>query len=136
VEEPIQPHFMMSEVTLFSRIEDPENHLKAFRTQMFISGGSDSVCSKMFVGTFIEMALQWFSGLSNRSITSFRKFSRMFEEQILVNKVKPPWMVDFFDIKQQDGEPLKKYLNRFCKVSIRVQHLNEEMVVDSFVKCL
>jgi len=60
----------------------------------------------------------------------------MFEEQFAVNKVKTPWIGDFFDVKQRDGEPLKDYLNRFYEVHVCVQHPNEKMVVDRFVKGL
>jgi len=82
------------------------------------------------------MALKWFSGIPYGTVNSFRDFAIRFEEQVAANKVKPPHMNDLFDIKQKEGESLKEYLNRFCEVSVCIQDLRDEMVVDAFVKGL
>jgi len=50
MEEPIPPHFITLKITPFSGVEDPESHLKVFRAQMIILGGSDIVRCKMFMG--------------------------------------------------------------------------------------
>ena len=52
MEEPISPHFLTPKITLFTGMEDPDSHLKAFRAQMIISSGSDAIQCKMFMGTF------------------------------------------------------------------------------------
>jgi len=43
MKEPISPHFMTPIVTPFFGVEDPKNHLKAFRAHMLIFGGSNSI---------------------------------------------------------------------------------------------
>jgi len=80
MEEPIPPHYITPKIAIFSGVEDPENHLKAFRAQMIISRGSDAVRCKMFMHTFTGTTLQWFSGILNGHITYFPEFSRMFKE--------------------------------------------------------
>jgi len=60
VEEIIPPHFIIPKMAPFTGEGDPEAHLKAFRAQMLISGGSDAVRCKMFVGTLSSTALKWF----------------------------------------------------------------------------
>jgi len=107
----------MPEISTFSGIEDLETHLKAFQAQMLISGGLNAIKYKMLQGSFTGMALKWFSGIPNGTINSFREFSQLFGEQFVANMVKPPRMGDLFDVRQKEGEPLKKYLKRFCEIS-------------------
>jgi len=134
MEKPIPPHYITPKIALFSGVEDPESHLKAFRAQMIIYGGSDVVRCKMLMDTFTGTIVQWFGGIPNDYITSFPQFSRMFKEQFPVNKVDLLRLHDLFDVKQREGELLKEYLNRFCAISMRLQTPNEEMVVVAFIK--
>ena len=41
----------------FTGVEDPEDHLTAFHTQMMLSGGSDTVYCKVFMSTLSGTAL-------------------------------------------------------------------------------
>jgi len=100
---------------------------------MIISGSSDPIRCKMLIGTFTRTTLQWFSGIPGH-ITSFPQFSRMFKEQLSINRVDPLRLPDLFYVKQMERELLKEYLNRFYAISVRLQTPNEEMVVVSFVK--
>jgi len=45
-------------------------------------------------------------------------------------------VAELFYVKQQENEPLKNYLNHFCKILIRAHPPNEEMLVDAFIKGL
>jgi len=60
----------------------------------------------------------------------------MFLKQFVVNKVKPSKLADLFVIRQQETEPLRDYLNRFCNNIVKINPPNEEMFVDAFVKGL
>jgi len=91
---------------------------------MLISGDWDAIRCKMFVGTFTGTTLQWFSGIHDGVINSFQTFSQIFVERFATNKVKPPQIVDLFDIKQQEGELLKSYPNRFYDISVRIHQPN------------
>jgi len=86
MDESVPPHYITPKIALFTSVEDPENHLKAFRAQMILSGGSDAIQRKMFMSTFTGTTLQWFSGISDGHMTSFPQFSRMFKEQFSMNK--------------------------------------------------
>jgi len=136
VEETIPPHFIIPKMTPFTGEGDPEAHLKAFRAQMLISGGSDAVRCKMFVGTLSSTALKWFGKIPHATITSFNIFARLFMERFAVNRPKQLQIADMFDIKQRQEETLKQFLNRFCDVSMGLTNPSEEMLVGAFVKGL
>ncbi|XP_020224266.1 uncharacterized protein LOC109806306 [Cajanus cajan] len=91
---------------------------------------------KLFMGTLKKAALDWFSGLPDRSITDFDVFSRLFMAQFAANKKKPPITSDLFDLKQQREESLKDFLQRFNEVALRIASLDERMAVIAFQKGL
>ncbi|XP_020207400.1 uncharacterized protein LOC109792401 [Cajanus cajan] len=91
---------------------------------------------KLFMGTLKKAALDWFSGLPNRSITDFDVFSRLFMAQFAANNKKPPITSDLFDLKQQREESLKDFLQRFNEVALRIASLDERMEVIAFQKGL
>jgi len=81
----VSTSFMTSKI-VFTCTEDPEAHLTTFNAQMMISGGTDVMHCKLFMGTFIGTTLQWYVGLPDGHITSFNKFSALFKEQFIVNR--------------------------------------------------
>ncbi|XP_020233124.1 uncharacterized protein LOC109813361 [Cajanus cajan] len=85
---------------------------------------------KLFMGTLKKAALDWFSGLPDRSITDFDVFSRLFMAQFAANRKKPPITSDLFDLKQQHEESLKEFLQRFNEIALRIASLDERMAVD------
>jgi len=89
MDELVPPHYIMPKI-VFTRVEDPENHLTTFNAQMIISGGTNAIHCKMFMGTLTETIMQSFSGLPDGHITSFDQFSELFREQFSVNQAKPP----------------------------------------------
>ena len=93
----ILTNFMIPKI-VFTGVEDPEIHLTTFNAQMMISGGTNVMHCKMFMGTFIGTTLQWFVGLLDSHITSFDKFSGFFREQFIVNQAQPPVSFNLFGI--------------------------------------
>ncbi|XP_020207923.1 uncharacterized protein LOC109792881 [Cajanus cajan] len=127
---------VMLEVEAFDGTQDPSQHLTDFWAQMLICGGGMEVRCKLFMGTLKKAALDWFSGLPDRSITDFDVFSRLFMAQFAANKKKPPITSDLFDLKQQQEESLKDFLQRFNEVALRIASLDEKMAVIAFQKGL
>ncbi|XP_020211208.1 uncharacterized protein LOC109796017 [Cajanus cajan] len=124
------------QVEPFDGTQDPDQHLMDFRAQMLICGGSMEARCKLFMGTLKKAALDWFSGLPDRSITDFDVFSRLFMAQFAANKKKPPITSDLFDLRQQREESLKDFLRRFNETAMRVASLDEKMAVIAFQKGL
>ncbi|XP_020225117.1 uncharacterized protein LOC109807001 [Cajanus cajan] len=124
------------QVEPFDGTQDPSQHLTDFRAQMLICGGSMEIRCKLFMGTLKKVALDWFSGLPDRSITDFDVFSRLFMAQFAANKKKSPITSDLFDLKQQREELLKDFLQRFNEVALRIASLDKRMAVIAFQKGL
>ncbi|XP_068494439.1 uncharacterized protein [Phaseolus vulgaris] len=123
------PTNMVAVKASFTGVEDPKAHLTAFHTQMMLSGGSDAVYCKMFMSTLSGTTLKWFVSLPTGHITTFQQFSKMFVEQYIVNKA--PLLVSYylFDVRQDQGESLKDYLNIFGARFVRLPGKDEDMFV-------
>ncbi|XP_020216882.1 uncharacterized protein LOC109800513 [Cajanus cajan] len=134
--EAIPRDHRIPQVEPFDGSQDPSQHLTDFRAQMLICRGSMEVRCKLFMGTLKKAALDWFSGLPDRSITDFDVFSRLFMAQFAANKKKPPITSDLFDLKQQREESLKDFLQRFNEVALRIASVDERMAVIAFQKGL
>lgn len=103
---------------------------------MMISGDNDVVICKMFARTLTNMALKWFKGLTSRSVTNFEDLAGHFVQQFSDNKKKLVQPEDLFDLQQGAAEPLKKYLDRFNKVTILVDDPDERFFIKAFMKGL
>ncbi|XP_020235437.1 uncharacterized protein LOC109815201 [Cajanus cajan] len=134
--ETIPRDHRVPQVEPFDGTQDPSQHLKDFRAQMLICGGSMGIRCKLFMGTLKKAALDWFSGLPDRSITDFDVFSQLFMAQFAANKKKSPIKSDLFDLKQKREESLKNFLQRFNEVALRIASLDERMAVIAFQKGL
>jgi len=128
------PANMVTVKASFSGVEDPEAHLISFHTQMMLSGGSDAVYCKVFMSTLSGTALEWFVSLPTGHITTFQQFAKMFVEQYIVNKAPPLVSYDLFDVRQDQGDSLKDYLNRFGARIVRLPGKDEDMFVRAFKK--
>ena len=102
---------------------------------MMISGRTDAMHCKMFMGTFIGTTLQLFVCLPDGHITSFDQFFGLFREQFIVNQAQPPVSFDLFGIKQRLGRlPLKDFLNRFGAFAVKLQTQDEALMFHAFRK--
>lgn len=89
---------------------------------MYIRGGDDVVSYKAFLDRLRGLAMQWFLSLPPKSIFNFQELARKFESQFEASKSKRLEVVDLFEIKQQKGETLKKYLTRFNIATLKVDN--------------
>ncbi|RDX94531.1 hypothetical protein CR513_23074, partial [Mucuna pruriens] len=76
------------------------------------------------------------STLPPRSIKTFKDLASSFLSQFAANKVKRLEVADLFDIKQGEGESLKKYLARFNNATVRVDDPDQKCFVKAFQKGL
>jgi len=71
---------------------------------MMLVGGSDAVRCKLFMGTLIGMAMDWFISLPDGHVTSFAQLSQLFREQYIANWAPPA--ADLHDVVPHDNDPM------------------------------
>ncbi|XP_057425616.1 uncharacterized protein LOC130718980 [Lotus japonicus] len=100
---------------------DPKDHLLYFNTKMVISSASDAVKCRMFPSTLKGTSMAWFTTLPRGSITNFRDFSSKFLVQFSASKIKQVTIDDLYNVRQSEGETLKRYVRRFSAAYVKIE---------------
>jgi len=134
--EPIPANYVFPKIGSFNGKQDLNAHVKNFRAQMLIYGGSDAVRCKMLAGSLTDTRLDWFNNFPEGSVTSLEVFVRLLVAHFAANKTKLPDTADLFDVRQARGEAVKQYLHRFNEVVVQISQPNEGMCVEAFIRQL
>ncbi|XP_061356591.1 uncharacterized protein LOC133301011 [Gastrolobium bilobum] len=113
--------------------QDPQVHIDAFDTDMYIRGIDEPLISRIFAVTLTGAAQAWFSTLPANSIGSFEEFGQKFLLNFATSKKHPKSEFALGKIRQQPGEILQKYLNRFKDATLQVPGLQENVHVHLIV---
>ncbi|XP_061338064.1 uncharacterized protein LOC133284942 [Gastrolobium bilobum] len=100
---------------------------------MYIRGIDEPLISRIFAITLTGAAQAWFSTLPANSIGSFEEFRQKFLLNFATNKKHPKSEFALGKIRQQPGETLQKYLNRFKDAALQVPGLQENVHVHLIV---
>ena len=68
----------MPQVDPYDGTTDPLDHVESYKTMMMIQGASDALLCIAFLATLRKAARAWYSGLTPRSIQSFRQLEKPF----------------------------------------------------------
>jgi len=108
---------------------DPNEHLKVYITHVTFYTSQDAVFCKAFPTTLKGPTLEWFTTLPPYSIDSFNALSHMFSTHFAGSRPHQTTTISLLGIKQEQGEPLKVFIDRFSKATLRTPHLNQEMIL-------
>ncbi|XP_061358742.1 uncharacterized protein LOC133302930 [Gastrolobium bilobum] len=100
---------------------------------MYIRGIDEPLISRIFSITLTGAAQAWFSTLPANSIGSFEEFGQKFLLNFATSKKHPKSEFALGKIRQQLGETLQKYLNRFKDAALQVPGLQENVHVHLIV---
>ncbi|XP_016165295.1 uncharacterized protein LOC107607915 [Arachis ipaensis] len=95
---------------------------------MYLADASDATPCKAFSTTLTKAAVKWFDNLPRRSVTSFDDLSRKFLMRFSIQKDKVKHAPSLLGVKQEVGEPLRDYMERF-KACLEVQDLPTKAVI-------
>ncbi|XP_061370938.1 uncharacterized protein LOC133313566 [Gastrolobium bilobum] len=120
---PFPEDFDSARLPKYDGSQDPQVHIDAFDTDMYIRGIDEPLISRIFAITLTGAAQAWFSTLHANSIRSFEEFGQQFLLNFATSKKHPKSEFALGKIHQQPGENLQKYLNRFKDVALQVPGL-------------
>jgi len=108
---------------------DPDEHLKVYITHVALYTSQDAVFCKAFPTTLKGPTLEWFTTLPPYSIDNFDALSHMFSTHFAGSRPYQTTIISLLGIRQEHGEPLKAFIDRFSKAALRTPHLNQEMIL-------
>ncbi|KAF5197849.1 hypothetical protein FRX31_012564 [Thalictrum thalictroides] len=90
----------------------------------------------MFPSTFGADTLRVFSRLQKNSIRYFNEFSIQFTNHFRHNRRRPKDVVALFNIKQNEGEFLSKFVDHFRRALAEIRDVSKILVVHAFKEAL
>ncbi|XP_016205589.1 uncharacterized protein LOC107645944 [Arachis ipaensis] len=107
--------------------QDLQEHLTAFEARMNLEGVGDEVRCRAFPITLAGPAIRWFNALPQGSITTFADISLSFLAQFTTRIAKVKHPINLLGVTQQNGEPTRKYLDRFNDECLEIDGLTDSV---------
>ncbi|XP_057719256.1 uncharacterized protein LOC130933650 [Arachis stenosperma] len=129
-------NFKSSDMNLYDETTDPKHHLNNFKSRMYLADASDATRCKAFPTILTKSAMKWFDSLPPKSVTSFDDLARKFLTRFSIQKDKVKHAPSLLEVKQEVGESLRDYMERFNKACLKIQDLPTEAVIMGLVNGL
>jgi len=105
---------------------DPDEHVDAYTTHMSLYTMDDAVLCRVFPTSLKAGALRWFTKLPPNSIDCFETLMAKFDVTSIA----------LVDIRQEKGESLRTFIDRFSKTSISIRNLSPEVAMHHMLTAL
>ncbi|XP_057739929.1 uncharacterized protein LOC130957044 [Arachis stenosperma] len=120
-------HFDKPTDMRYDGTQDPQEHLTAFEARMNLEGVSDEVRCRTFQVILAGLAIRWFNGLPQASITTFGDITQAFLSLFTTRIVKAKYPINLLGITQRTGEPTRKYPDRFNDECLEIDGLTDSV---------
>ncbi|XP_008352461.3 uncharacterized protein [Malus domestica] len=121
------PHFIP-----YKGDEDPDRHLKYYRSTMILYRNNDALMCKIFTTTLQGEAQDWFHTLPLQSIRSFNKLSFVFTKEYSSNRSIKRTSDHLFSIIKDPREIIYDYVKRFKMEKAKIVNCNEDIATAAF----
>ena len=78
----------------------------------------------------------WLLNLPPRSISSWDEIHDRFVANFQGTRDRPPAAGDLRRVKQQPGETLKKFIQRFNNIRLKIPKVTDEAIISAFSDCV
>ncbi|XP_073064145.1 uncharacterized protein [Primulina eburnea] len=136
LEEGLPPNFRQSNVGEYDGHTDLEEHLGRFENAALLYQYSDEVSCRVFLGTFVRLAQQWFNTLQSNSIRTFEDFSSVFLHRFASSKKHQKNYLSLLVVKQQEAETLREFVQRFNNTSLEIPAATPDIMISFFTQGL
>ncbi|XP_027905887.1 uncharacterized protein LOC114165469 [Vigna unguiculata] len=114
LETPLLERWKMPTFDKYDRTTNPDNHMRVFSTSL------------------TGEALEWFSELSANNIYSFATLKARFSTQFAPLRPAILTVDNLVNIRQEDGESRRSYLDRYNRMSVKIKDLSDEIARHHF----
>ncbi|XP_070678845.1 uncharacterized protein [Malus domestica] len=128
--------FSMPHFTSFKGDEDPERHLKRYRSAMILYRNNDELMCKIFATTLQGEAQDWFYTLPPQSIRNFYELSLVFTKEYSSYRSIKKKSDHLFNVKKNPKESLRDYVRRFKVEKAKIVGCNDSIARAAFQKGL
>ncbi|XP_068344052.1 uncharacterized protein [Pyrus communis] len=133
--EPLR-EFKMPHFTSFKGDEEPERHLKHYRSTMILYQNNNDLMCKIFATTLQGEAQDWFCTLPPKSVRSFNELSSVFTKEYSSYRSIKKKSDHLFNSKKNPKESFRDYVKRFKAKKERIVGYNDLIARAAFQKGL
>ncbi|XP_061349761.1 uncharacterized protein LOC133294994 [Gastrolobium bilobum] len=115
---------------------DPFEWIQKFKAAMTLHGETDLLMCRTFPTLLGGRALTWYTTLPTGSIASWDDLASKFQSHFATSRPVPKSVHSLEKIRQQSGESLRSFLDRFDKEALEVQGLDPKVQVHILLSSL
>nr|KYP37224.1 hypothetical protein KK1_041595 [Cajanus cajan] len=136
MEVPLPPAWKPLNIERYDGTTDLDEHIVAFITQINLYTNDDAIICRVFPTSLKGAALSWYTQLPPRSVDNFNTLMRLFSAQYATSRPHHITSAALSNLRQQDDESLRHFMERFANVSIKIRNLNPEVALHSMLMAL
>jgi len=115
---------------------DPDEHIAIYTTQISLYTWNDVVMCRVFPTTLRGATLSWFTRLPPLSIDCFDTLVEKFGAQFATSRPHHLTSIALVNIRQEKGESLRMFMERFGKVALGIRNLSLEVTMHHMITAL
>ena len=127
----IPSKFKLPQLDQYDGTGDPITHISSFRTKMMLQNVNDGILCQVFPSTLTKTAQRWFHQLPKNFVSFFEELVEKFRIRFITNV---PLVKNIYDLqmcKKEVTKSLNSYLDRFNKVVMQIENLNDETTIEA-----
>ena len=101
--------FTQPTFTMYNGRTDPVEHVSHFNQKMAVHSMNEALMCKVFTSSLGLVAMRWFNGLREGSISSFKELTRAFGSRFVTCSRVPRPLNSLLFMAMQERETLKTY---------------------------
>ncbi|XP_020206731.1 uncharacterized protein LOC109791794 [Cajanus cajan] len=136
MEVPLPPAWKPLNIERYDNTSHPDEHIDAYITQINLYTNEDAIMCRVFPTSLKGAALSWYTQLPPRSVDNFNTLVHLFSAQYATSKPHHITSATLSNLRQQDDESLRHFMERFANVSIKIRNLNPEVALHSMLMAL
>ncbi|XP_068483271.1 uncharacterized protein [Phaseolus vulgaris] len=136
VDTPLPDNWKNLTIDKYDGSTDPDEHIAIYTTQISLYTWNDVVMCRVFPTTLKGAALSWFTRLPPLSIDCFDTLIEKFGAQFATSRPHHLTSIALVNIRQEKGESLRMFMERFGKVALGIRNLSPEVTMHHMITAL
>nr|XP_023900929.1 uncharacterized protein LOC112012780 [Quercus suber] len=124
--------FTQPSFTVYNGRTDPMEHVSHFNQKMVVHSRNETLMCKVFPSSLGPVAMRWFNGLEEGSISSFQELTKAFGARFVTCSRVPRLLDSLLSMAMQEDETLKTYSNRYYKRFNKIDENFEDVAIRTF----
>ncbi|XP_068482612.1 uncharacterized protein [Phaseolus vulgaris] len=136
VDTPLPDNWKNLTIDKYDGSADPDEHIAIYTTQISLYTWNDAIMCRVFPTTLKGAALSWFTRLPPLSIDCFDTLIEKFGAQFATSRPHHLTSIALVNIRQENGESLRMFMERFGRVALGIRNLSPEVTMHHMITAL